>query len=64
MCVTFPEKPGMAVEDHSKEQQDELKQFCGNRKPAFYDEELQNRKVIHFGSGHVRAVQGSARGGG
>lgn len=52
--MTFPEKPGMAVEEHSEEAQETLKQFCGNRKPVFYDEELQNRKVIHFGSGHVR----------
>jgi hypothetical protein len=60
VCVTFPEKPGMTVEEHSEEQQATLKQFCGHREPAFYNEELQNRKVIHFGSGHVRAVPRAA----
>lgn len=52
VCVTFPEKPGMAVEDHTPEQKERLDLFCGKREPVFYDKALQDAKVIHFGSGH------------
>jgi len=51
VCVTFPETPGKAVEEHSTEQQERLDLFCGKRKPVFYDEAMQEAKVIHFGSG-------------
>lgn len=52
VCITFPEKPGMTIEEHTKEQQDTLQQHCGKRTPVFYDEEMQKAKVIHFGQGH------------
>ena len=51
VCVTFPETPGKALEEHSTEQQERLDLFCGKRKPVFYDEAMQDAKVIHFGSG-------------
>lgn len=53
VCVTFPAKPGLPVEDHSEEQIAAAKKFCGKRQMVFYDEQLQNQKVIHFGSGNV-----------
>jgi len=43
----------MRVEDHTEEQKATAKRFCGKRDMVFYDEALQNHKVIHFGSGNV-----------
>lgn len=53
VCVTFPAKPGLPVEDHSDEQKATAKKFCGKREMVFYDKKLQDKKVIHFGSGNV-----------
>lgn len=53
VCVTFPDKPGLPMEDHNEEQIATAQKFCGKRKMVFYDEELQKQKVIHFGSGNV-----------
>lgn len=43
----------MSIDEHSDEQKATAKQFCGKREMVFYDKELQDAKVIHFGSGHV-----------
>lgn len=55
VCLVFPQQPGRALENHSDEQRKEMQRFCGKRTPTMYDEELQNRKVVHFGSGNVSA---------
>jgi hypothetical protein len=54
VCIIFPEKPDMAVEEHSEKQQFEVKRHCDKRTPVFYDKALQDKKVIHFGAGDVR----------
>lgn len=56
VCLAFPETPGKPIEDHSAEQQERLKEFCGKRTPVHYNKTLQDAKVIHFGAGQGSRV--------
>lgn len=57
VCIVFPDKPDMTIEEHSEQKQTEVKRFCEKRKPVFYDKKLQDTKVIHFGAGNVRLTR-------
>ena len=50
-CLIFQKKPDMAIDDHSVEEIENMKRFCGKREPIHYSEEAQNAQVIHFKAG-------------